>query len=226
MITGRQIKAARALLGWDAADLAKVAQLSRETVSNIENDLVQAREGTLADIADAFYNHGIEFIGNTGVQIRQGSVYELRGSEGFKKLMDEIYMAACDPSAADGKKPLCVSNVDDRLFMKHLGDYMLFHAKRMDDLKKVKVHVLVREQDYFTIPGGKYLEYRWCPKQEAGNVPFYVYGDKLAILIFDEAQELQIIVISSRSVAKVYREQFSILWQNSKIPPQPLKNKR
>ena len=218
MITGRQIKAARALLDWDAAALAKAAGLSRETVSNIENSLVQARETTLADITRAFTDYGVEFIGNTGVQLKQGAVYSLKGSEGFKKLMDEIYLAACDASAVDGRKPICVSNVDDRLFMKHLGDYMLFHAKRMDDLKNAKVYVLVRENDFFTIPGGKYLQYRWCPMQENGNVPFYVYGDKLAILMFSEARGVEIIIIASPQVAKVYREQFELLWKLSRKP--------
>jgi DNA-binding XRE family transcriptional regulator len=218
MITGRQIKAARALLNWDAVDLAKEADVSRETVSNIENELVQAREGTMHEIVRAFDARGVEFLGNHGVQIKQHSVYELKGSEGFKKLMDEIYLAACDPSATNGNKQICVSNVDDRLFMEHLGDYMLFHAKRMNDLKNVQVRVLVREQDDFKIPGGKYLDYRWSPKQDAANVPLYVFGDKLAILIFDGVQELVIIVIASPALAKVYREQFSMLWQISKIP--------
>jgi transcriptional regulator with XRE-family HTH domain len=219
MITGRQIKAARALLNWDAADLAATAKLSRETISNIENNLVQAREGTLVEIASAFNNNGIEFLGSTGVQLKQDTVYTLKGPEGFRKLMDEIYLTACDSSATDGSKPICVSSVDDRLFMKHLGDYMLFHAKRMDDLKNVKVRVLVREQDYFVIPGGKYLDYRWCPRQETGNVPFYVFGDKFAILILDEANGVEIIIISSAQVARVYREQFDLLWQTSKTKP-------
>ncbi len=219
MITGRQIRAARALLNWDAADLAKAAKLSRETISNIENNLVQAREGTLSCIATVFQNNGIEFVGDIGVQLKQDSVYTLKGSEGFRKFMDEVYLAACDVSAADGSKPICVSNVDDRLFEKFLGEYVYFHAKRIDDLKNVKVKVLVREDDYYVIPGGKYLDYRWCPKQESGNVPFYVFGDKFAILIFDETKGVEIIVISSPLVAKVFRNQFDLLWNISKAKP-------
>lgn len=219
MVTGRQIKAARALLNWDAADLAMAAKLSRETISNIENDLVQAREATLAEIATAFNNYGIEFIGTGGVQLKQDTVSSYRGPEGFRKFMDEVYLAACDQSATDGSKSICVSNVDDRLFTKYLGDYVLLHAKRMDDLKNVKVRVLVQEEDFYVIPGGKYLDYRWCPKQETGKVPFYVYGDKFAILILDESKGIEIIVISSAQVANVYRAQFDLLWQISKTKP-------
>jgi len=224
MITGRQIRAARGLLGWDATDLAAKAGLTRETVSKIENETVQARETTLGDILSTFNDNGVEFIGTTGVQLRQDSVYALSGIAGFKKLMDDVYTAACDPTAADGSKPICISNVDDRLFMKHLGDYMLFHAQRMNDLKNVKVHILTQEDDFFTIPDGHYLEYRWSANQGAGNVPFYVFGDKLAILMLDETREAQITVISSAMVAKAYREQFATLWQISKEPQVKLKS--
>jgi transcriptional regulator with XRE-family HTH domain len=44
MITPRQIRAARALLGLDAAELADRAGLTRATVTNIENSGVQPRE--------------------------------------------------------------------------------------------------------------------------------------------------------------------------------------
>jgi len=218
MITGRQIRAARGLLGWDAMDLATKAGLTRETVSKIENDSVQAREDTLARILNAFNDHSIEFIGSNGVQIKQDNVYSLTGIVGFKKLMDDVYVTACDPSAANGSKPICISNVDDRLFMKHLGDYMLLHAQRMNDLKNVKVRILAQEQDFYSIPGASYIEYRCSPQGGVGNVPFYVFGDKLAILMLDETKEVQITVISSVMIAKAYRDQFEILWRISKAP--------
>jgi transcriptional regulator with XRE-family HTH domain len=223
MITGRQIKAARALLEWDAADLAKEAKLSRETVSNIENNLVQPREGTLADIARAFDSRGIEFIGNQGVQIKQHSVYALEDIEGFKRLMDDVYLAACDPSATDGRKPICICNVDDRLFMKYLGNYMLLHVKRMNDLQNVKVRILVSAEHFYAIPNSPYIEYRWNPQKGAGTVPFYVYGDKLAVLMLDKSRELQIVVIQSALVAKAYREQFEILWPLAETPEEHAK---
>ena len=75
---------------------------------------------------------------------------------------------------------------------------------------------MTKEKDFFTAPEAKYIEYRWNPNQDQGNVPFYVYGDKLAILTFEEEPAPQIVVIHSALVAKAYREQFAVLWQNSK----------
>ena len=48
-----------------------------------------------------------------------------------------------------------------------------------------------------------------------GNVPFYVFGDKLAIIIFEEQRDSRIVVISSALVAKAYREQFDVLWASA-----------
>jgi hypothetical protein len=86
----------------------------------------------------------------------------------------------------------------------------------MNELKNIKVRVIVKEQDFFSAPESTYIEYRWNPKQDVGNVPFYVYGDKFAILTFGEENPPQIVVISSKLVSKAYREQFEILWENSK----------
>jgi transcriptional regulator with XRE-family HTH domain len=218
MINAEQIRAARAILDWSTVELAKQAGLTVNGINKIERGHVQAHRETVEKLREVFETSGIEFLGNSGVQKRQETVYALKGVEGFKKLMDDVYLTACDPSATDGKKPICISNVDDRLFMKHLGDYMVFHAQRMNDLKKVRVRILAREEDFYEIPDNRYIEYRFSPKQGDGNVPFYVYGDKLAILMLDETQALQIIVIASTMVAKAYRGQFEVLWQISKTP--------
>jgi transcriptional regulator with XRE-family HTH domain len=215
-ISSSQLRGARGLLNWTRAELSERSGVSEPTLHRIENDQSKANERTLNKLRSTLENAGIEFLGNNGAQIRRDIVYALDDIEGFKKLMDDVYAAACDPSALDGSKPICICNVDDRLFMKYLGDYMLFHVQRMNDLKKVKVRILVRSQDFYKIPDSPYIEYRWGAKEGSGSVPFYVYGDKLAILMFNENQAIQIIVISSAMVAKAYREQFEILWQISK----------
>ena len=46
------------------------------------------------------------------------------------------------------------------------------------------------------------------------SVPFYVYGQKLAILLFDA--EPTVIVLDYPSVAEAYRAQFQAFWEISK----------
>jgi len=219
MITAAQLRAARGLLDWTRADLAKAANISPETVKNIEHGTFKPQENTAEAIIKAFAVHNVVFTDNEGVQLKRDAVIRFEGVEGFKQFMDDVYNAAKDPSAASGgDKPICVSNVDDRLFMKFLGDYMSFHAGRMDELKNVRVRALVQEEDNFVIPDSKYPEYRWSPKQTHGTVPFYVYGDKFAILLLSEEKDIQIVAISSAAVARAYRDQFEQLWQTAKTP--------
>src|ERR1700734_3009507 len=91
MITGRQIRAARGLLGWDATDLAAKADLTRETVSKIENEAVQPHEKTLASIERVFDENGVEFTDNSGVRLKPQGVEILIGQAGLQKFFDGVY---------------------------------------------------------------------------------------------------------------------------------------
>jgi DNA-binding XRE family transcriptional regulator len=65
MLTGSQIRAARALLNWSGEDLAKKIGLARHTIMNLEKSdgVPPSRTQTLLDIKAAFEGAGIEFIG-------------------------------------------------------------------------------------------------------------------------------------------------------------------
>jgi transcriptional regulator with XRE-family HTH domain len=76
MLTPRQIRAARGLLGWEAIELGKQTDLSRETIANIESGRTQAREGSLERIAQAFDDAGVEFIPNEGVRLKPTALRE------------------------------------------------------------------------------------------------------------------------------------------------------
>ena len=66
MITGAQIRAARALLDWSARDLSKASRVSPATIQRLErtqglSEKAQAR--TLADLQRVLEEAGVEFIG-------------------------------------------------------------------------------------------------------------------------------------------------------------------
>jgi len=58
---GRQIRAARALLGWNQADLCKAAGISRPTLNDLENETGDPRRSSIAAVEDAFRDHGVLF---------------------------------------------------------------------------------------------------------------------------------------------------------------------
>ena len=65
MITGRQLRGARSLLGWSSTEAAAKAGLSRNTVERLEqhDGIPPSRSQTLIDLQQAFEGAGIEFIG-------------------------------------------------------------------------------------------------------------------------------------------------------------------
>jgi transcriptional regulator with XRE-family HTH domain len=79
VVTTRQIKAARALLGWSQADLAKRSGVSEPTVARLESmdGELGGRELTAEKIRAAIEGAGVLFIdengGGSGVRLRKRS---------------------------------------------------------------------------------------------------------------------------------------------------------
>ena len=77
LITIRQVKAARALLGWSQADLARRSGISEPTVARLESSQGElgGRENTAEKIRKALEVGGIDFIeedgGGLGVRLRK-----------------------------------------------------------------------------------------------------------------------------------------------------------
>lgn len=61
-----QCRAARALLGWNQAELAKAANVSRQTVADFERGAHVPINNNLASITVALEKAGIEFIPENG----------------------------------------------------------------------------------------------------------------------------------------------------------------
>ncbi len=75
MVFGQQIRAARALLGWEQRQLASEASVSVETVSRLERTVgpVSAYTGTLDRVTKALEDAGVEFTNDDepGVKLRR-----------------------------------------------------------------------------------------------------------------------------------------------------------
>lgn len=74
MITGAQIRAARAFLKWTTEDLAARSGVASRTIKRFEaeNGIPQGRTSTLSDLQSALESGGIEFFGlpNEGPGVR------------------------------------------------------------------------------------------------------------------------------------------------------------
>ncbi|MBU3730762.1 MAG: helix-turn-helix transcriptional regulator [Beijerinckiaceae bacterium] len=76
MLTGSQIRAARALLNWNASDVAEKVSVTRQTILRLEqSDGVPAsKTQTMLALQKVFEEGGVEFIGSPedrpGVRMR------------------------------------------------------------------------------------------------------------------------------------------------------------
>ena len=76
-LTGRQIRAARGLVGWTAVDLAAASQVGVATIrrSEVENGPVRMTPANAATLQRALEEAGIEFLpengGGVGVRMRK-----------------------------------------------------------------------------------------------------------------------------------------------------------
>lgn len=68
--------------------------------------------------------------------------------------------------------------------------------------------------DYFA--GSEYAEYRWAKKDDFSNVPFYVYGDKLAIILF--GKEVIVYLLENKDISDAYRKVFNVMWERADVP--------
>lgn len=71
-MTGKQILAARALLGMSQADLAVAAGVSADTLVSWEREQREPRRETVRLVCEALERRGIEFLnhGEPGVRVR------------------------------------------------------------------------------------------------------------------------------------------------------------
>ena len=222
-ITTAQIRGARGILNWSQSDLAERTGISATSIGSIENSQSTPRANTLNTIQKAFENAGIEFIGMDGVRQRRSDIRVYEGRESFWGFYEDVYEAL-----QNNPGEVMVSNANERQFESWLSDEQIkLHTTRMQALDGINYKILLKEGDTYFLASSDYADYRWMPHDQFSSVPFYVYGDKLAILLFNE--EPTVIVVNYPSVADAYRAQFRAMWQSASLPHQTpvlVKNKK
>ncbi len=219
MITGKQIRAARVLLDWDAEDLAAKAGVNRETIFNIERGTVQARPSTIDKIIRTFNDHRVEFLDDQGVRFIPEGVDVLNGQTGLIKFLDKVY----DHLAAHGGQIVATGIDENQWKAAHGVEGARKHFSRMNTLCKERKDISIRSltlEGTYPASTSSYTEYRWIPKDRFGMVPFYLCGDMLGIVIFKSKPSPKIILVHSSEVAAAYRRQFEDLWSMAKVIPQ------
>ena len=146
IIYPNQIRAARGLLDWTVSDLAKRAGVGKTTISSIETGKSAGSLEVLKNIYFAFKCSGIELTEDGGVFPTSNKIAVLRGHSGFCAFFDDVYEAARSPNDPN----ICVTNVDDKLFLQWRGSRAPDHIKRRTEIKISPARSLLQKGDEFS----------------------------------------------------------------------------
>ncbi len=209
MPTGKQIRAARALVAWSADDLSGKIGLSRESVQSIERGDKRPRASTTEKIVRTFNDVGVEFIGEAGVILKEEELVRFTGDNAFLQVLDDVVSTARelqDPEALFA----CV--IDE------LSPTVVVDNYRRLRKEGIRMRSLVKEGDTYLM--GKLDEYRVIPQQFFHNNPMVIYGNKVAFMILNaetKADKLAI-VLSNPHTASAMRNLFEFIWQHTTAP--------
>lgn len=208
--TIEQIRMALGALNWTLDDWSKKTGLSTVGLSNIRNGISQPQKKTMETLIHVFEENGIEFI-HEGVRRKSAAFDLLTGREGLQQFFNNVHDYASKNGGA-----IMMFGIDETTFIDtitpefsqdYLGRMTAVSQKRGD----LEVLSILCEGDT-NFCASEYNEYRWISKDIFQAVPFYIYGETLAIMDFDTTPGPTIILLKSRAITTAYRKQFQAFW--------------
>lgn len=211
MLTAPQLRAARGLLDWTRADLAKAANISPETIKNIEHGTFRPQEATTQTIIRAFAMHDVVFTEEEGVKRRRDTVTILNGDDCYLKTLEHAEM-------------IMQGDVSEILFM-YVDNALSSDAVIEVDLRLRKMGCKFRS---LIEEGNSYIlypltEYRCLPRRFFNNEVHVVYKDRVATLI---NKREQMVIIRNGNIADTMRKSFEFIWAHCSQPSLSTAKKR
>jgi hypothetical protein len=71
----------------------------------------------------------------------------------------------------------------------------------------------------------RHSDYKWVPKENFGEFPFYIYDTKTAMVLF-ENNNIEIYVVNHPTITKFFRAKFEKEWARAEIPNVPITKKQ
>ncbi|MCP4395082.1 MAG: hypothetical protein GY804_12565 [Alphaproteobacteria bacterium] len=206
------IRAARGYLDISQGELAEGCGLTAKAISLIEKK-VHAKESTLETIRSFFWEKGIEFLPEGGFRPHDALVTVLEGDDGVRKFFLDVMTTA---ELIGGE--FLVSGMDEIKYY-YLLKKLNIDGKYRDNMDnmvdKITYRVLVSKKikDQLIPPvAAPYCTYKAIPDDQiSSNVPFYIYGHKLAIILNDINK---VIVIKDSELVEAYKLMFDSVWNS------------
>ncbi|MCL2504812.1 MAG: helix-turn-helix domain-containing protein [Alphaproteobacteria bacterium] len=203
-ITGRQIRAARGLLGLKMEELADKAGLTRITIRQIENETVQPQEKSMAKIYAVFDKFGVEFLPDEGMRIRKQDVRSYSGKAGYRQFLDHVF----ETLKKGGN--IRQFNFGDMRYLPNEEAFVADHFLRMGTINGLDARVIETENE--TKHKLQYCDYRNLDKKFKDMSPWYLYGEYLTLSLYEAGGKREFITIRSKLLTERYLKEFDIFW--------------
>jgi transcriptional regulator with XRE-family HTH domain len=205
VITAKQIRASRALLGWSQQDLADAVGLSKPTIVDAERDGHQPRAETLALIQNACEVSGLEFM-TGGVRERQDIVTVFEGEDCALRFLEEAFHSLKNTD----NELLLYGSSDERATEEAIKKFIAFHDAG------IKTRFLIKNND--THIKGAIEDYRWMPdKLWIESDAKTIHGDTVTYAVTWQNKP-KFICIKDKRIAEIEKKFFDFVWEISAKP--------
>lgn len=220
MITARQCKAARHLLGWTQENAATASGVGISTIGSFENtDKTKAndnktkatpkapRADLIDQIREAFEKAGIEFLDGEGVKRRCQNTRTYNGPNACHDFFDEMVKEA----KVNDCEIIAFIRLQE-ILTKYSGEHCSNNLQRLTQLHEitnVKCILSDPRPPSFLMPS---FEIKTVPKAALSPVSFFVYGNKMAQVYMDACLELSVLAVYEASMAQEYKNIFAFYW--------------
>lgn len=187
--------------------------MAHQTLSKYETSFIKGDVEKRAFMQSVYEAEGVIFTQGGGVEPDGSGILELKGREGFAWFRNDVLSVV-----QKGQADICVSNVDEREFDKWgTGGVNENYRTRMAEIVKaqpeMRARFLIKKGDTH-LAAKNHSEYRAIPEKDFGDFPLYLYGNKTAIMLFDE-DDVEIIILNHAKITRSYRKAFYERWANA-----------
>lgn len=194
---GQIIQYSRKAQGWTQEQLAQRSGVPYTTLIKVESGAIKSPSlEVISKLARSLSLSLDELVSPT----------VFRGRDALERLFTDILATLREPGEWMG-----ITGVSEKDYLQH-------------DEKKLKEFIsilrergfkqrLLSSEDETVFLEDDHLEYRAIPKRYFSAVPFYIYGNKVAILIWGEP--LQVIIMQNPHMAEAMRRFFLFVWDQA-----------
>lgn len=140
----------------------------------------------------------------------------LKGREGFLDFCQYVLQVTKQDS-----EQFLVSNVDKSLFDFWLGGKADEYNSKIAKITNLSYKVLIKQGDFNFVASQytEYGQYKWMDGTSFTNIPFYIFGDYMAMILFDEKAEVSIYLIDDKNLINAQKSIFLKNWDNALVVP-------